>query len=193
MVIFKKSVVICRRAQARWNREFSDLPEQASELLKSFAIYDLSYLSLISRLTTTEWTAILTLQTWNRTKQVKYGCLYYLNRSAKCLLTQQEYSHIKSLPLWGKLQLTLMPFFVQLLLNDNSSILQLKIKGPLTPLSTLVLSNEGPIGLLFPVIQECINNSIVFPCYGGFVFILPIFYECSRGQISQVTMIHWQY
>lgn len=38
--------------------------------------------------------------------------------------------------------------FVQLLLNGNSSILQLKMKGPLIPVSILVLSNKGQIGLL---------------------------------------------
>jgi len=53
--------------------------------------------------------------------------------------------------------------FVQLLLNDNSYILQLKIERPLTPFPIPVLSNVRLVPCLFPVRWEHITNNVVFP------------------------------
>lgn len=140
---------------------------------QSFAIYDLSYLSLISRLTTTQWTAILKLKIWNRAKQVKYSCLYYFNKPANACLLSRNIHTLGPYLCRESFSWLLRHFFVQLLLNNNSSILQLKIKGALTRLPILVLSNEGPVGLLFLVIQECITNSIVFSCTWRFCLHIP--------------------
>lgn len=81
-----------------------------------------------------------------------------------------------------------MPFSVQLLLSVL--YLQLQIKGPLTPFPISVLSNKGPTGLLIASCYAgpCYQQWFFSLMYKGFVYIFAIFSECSRGQISQVTM-----
>lgn len=161
MVIFN-----CRRAQARWKRKLSDLSKSRLQLPELW-YYELLYLSLISRLTTTQWTAIFKwkhgreLNRWNR---VDLPNIYLAGIKVHTLgshLCRESFS-------WR-----LCHFLVQVSLNDNSSILQLKIKGPLTSLPILVLSNEGPVGLLSPVIKECITNNIFFTCTWRFCLHIP--------------------
>lgn len=57
---------------------------------------------------------------------------------------------------------------IQLLLNDNSSILQLKIKGRLTPFPISVLSNKDQTGLL------------LVSCYAGTCYQQYCFPSCVK-------------
>lgn len=156
---------------------------------QSFAIYNLSYLSLISRLTTTQWTAILKLKTWNRAKQVKYSCLYYFNKPANACLLSRNIHTLGPYLCRESFSWLLCHFFVQLLLNNNSSILQLKIKGALTRLPILVCQMKVQLVSYFLLYRNVLPTVLFSLAHEGFVFIFPIFYECSRGQISQVTII----